>query len=162
MDKIKIAKEEIELPLRRICASEIEKAKKLIEGKEVKKISMVDGLSDEVYAEQILTLSKIQEKSVLSEIQAISLGNIALASIPGELFVEYGLEIKKKSPFPHTFIIGYANDYVGYIPTSKAFEEGGYEVRTGIASKLDPGVGEFITKKALEILNKLKESSNES
>jgi len=79
-------------------------------GKEVKKISMVDGLSDEVYAEQILTLSKIQEKSVLSEIQAISLGNIALASIPGELFVEYGLEIKKKSPFPHTFIIGYAND----------------------------------------------------
>lgn len=162
IEKLKMIREEIELPLRKIPISEIEKAKKLIEGKEVKKISMVDGLSDEVYAEQILTLSKIQEKSVLSEIQAISLGNIALASIPGELFVEYGLEIKKKSPFPHTFIIGYANDYVGYIPTSKAFEEGGYEVRTGIASKLDPGVGEFITKKALEILNKLKESSNES
>ena len=77
--------------------------------------------------------------------------------IPGELFVEYGLEIKEKSPFAHTLIIGYANDYVGYIPTLEAFQEGGYEVRTGLASKLDPKTGEIITGKALEILNKFKE-----
>ena len=155
VERLKMIREEIELPLRKISASEIEKAKKLIEGKKVKKISMIDGLSDEVYAEQILTLSKINEKSLTSEIQAISLGDIALVSIPGELFVEYGLEIKKKSPFPHTFIVGYANDYVGYIPTLKAFGEGGYEVRTGIASKLDPGVGEAIIKKALTLLEKI-------
>ena len=157
VEELKIVREEIKLPLRKIPRFEIEKARKLVEGKKIKKISLVDGLSEEVYAEQILALSKTSKKSLSSEIQAISLGDIALVSIPGELFVEYGLEIKRKSPFPHTFIIGYANDYVGYIPTLKAFQEGGYEVRTGAASKLDPGAGEMINGKTLEILNKLKE-----
>lgn len=157
VEELKIVREEVELPLRKISRSEIEKARKLVQGREIEKISLIDGLSEEVYAEQILILSKISEKNLSSEIQVVSLGDIALVSIPGELFVEYGLEIKKKSPFPHTFIIGYANDYVGYIPTSKAFKEGGYEVRTGAASKLDPKTGDMITGKALEILHKLKE-----
>jgi len=157
VEELRIVREEIELPLRKITDSEIEKARKLAQGRKIKKISLVDGLSEEVYAEQILALSKTSKKSLSSEIQAISLGDIALVSIPGELFVEYGLEIKRKSPFLHTFIIGYANDYVGYIPTLKAFQEGGYEVRTGAASKLDPGAGEMINGKTLEILNKLKE-----
>lgn len=159
VEELKIIREEIKLPLRKIPRFEIEKARKLVQGKErkTKKISLIDGLSEEVYAEQILALNKIGGKSLSSEIQVVSLGDIALVSIPGELFVEYGLEIKKKSPSPHTFIIGYANDYVGYIPTLEAFQEGGYEVRTGAASKLDPKAGEIITEKVLKILNKLKE-----
>ena len=157
VEELKIIREEIELPLRRIPDSEIEKARKLVQGRKIEKISLIDGLSEEVYAEQILTLGKISEKNLSSEIQVVSLGDIGLVSIPGELFVEYGLEIKKKSPFSHTFIIGYANDYVGYIPTSKAFKEGGYEVRTGAASKLDPKTGGIISKRVLEMLDKLKE-----
>ena len=39
----------------------------------------------------------------------------------------------------------------------KAFKEGGYEVRTGAASKLDSKTGDMITGKALEILHKLRE-----
>lgn len=156
VEELKIIREKVELPSRKIPHSEIEKARKLVEEKEMKKISLIDGLSEKVYAEQILSLSKISEKNLSSEIQAISLRDIALVSIPGELFVEYGLEIKKKSPFPHTFIIGYANDYVGYIPTLEAFQEGGYEVRTGSASKLDSKAGEIITKRVLEMLDKLQ------
>ena len=157
--ELRIIREEIKLSLRKIPRSEVEKARRLVEERKIKKISLIDGLSEEVYAEQILALGKISEKSLSSEIQVISLGDIALVSIPGELFVEYGLEIKKKSPFVHTFIIGYANDYVGYIPTLKAFQEGGYEVRTGSASKLDPKTGEMITERVLQMLDRLQKGS---
>jgi len=157
--ELRIIREEIKLSLRKIPRSEVEKARRLVEERKIKKISLIDGLSEEVYAEQILALGKISEKSLSSEIQVISLGDIALVSIPGELFVEYGLEIKKKSPFAHAFIIGYANDYVGYIPTLKAFQEGGYEVRTGSASKLDPKAGEMITERVLQMLDRLQKGS---
>jgi hypothetical protein len=183
VEELKIEREEIKLPLRKIPRSEVEKARKLVQERKTKKISLIDGLSEEVYAEQILSLSKIGRESLSSEIdglseevyaeqilslskigreslsseiQVVSLGDVAFVGIPGELFVEYGLEIKKKSPFLHAFIIGYANDYVGYIPTLEAFQEGGYEVKLGLASKLDPKAGEIITGKVLKILNKLK------
>ncbi|MBA7712169.1 hypothetical protein ES703_121139 [subsurface metagenome] len=155
-DKINLHQKRIELPLRFISPQEVKWAKSLVAGKPIVKISLVDGISDQIYAKQILTLSKIKEKILTTEVDVLSLGDkLALVSIPGELFVEFGLKIKKQSPFPYTYIIGYANDYVGYIPTKKAFEEGGYEVRTGAASKLAPEAGEIILK---EILSLLKEA----
>jgi hypothetical protein len=51
----------------------------------------------------------------------------AFLVLPGEVLVDIGINIKKMSPYPYTFIVGYGNGNVGYIPTKKAFEEGGYE-----------------------------------
>ncbi|MBM4036077.1 MAG: hypothetical protein FJ291_30455 [Planctomycetes bacterium] len=62
------------------------------------------------------------------EIQALRLGDALLIGTPGETFVEIGLAIKAASPMPKTFPVAYANGNVGYIPTAKAFDEGGYEV----------------------------------
>ena len=50
---------------------------------------------------------------------------ICTGKVTGELFVEFGLQIKKQSPFPYSYIVGYANDYMGYIATEEAFGEGG-------------------------------------
>ena len=65
---------------------------------------------------------------VIAEIQAIAIDDIALVGLPGEVFVEIGMNIRAASPFRDTFIIGYANRSVGYLPTRAAFDEGGYEV----------------------------------
>ncbi len=72
------------------------------------------------------------EKSYLkSEIYVVNIVGLNLVTIPGEVFCEIGLKIK--SLFTgDTFIIGYANDYVSYIPTESAFKEGGYEVETSV------------------------------
>ena len=64
------------------------------------------------------------------ELQAIRIGDALAIGTPGETFVEIGLAIKAASPMPRTFVVGYANGNVGYIPTAKAFEEGGYEVES--------------------------------
>jgi len=65
---------------------------------------------------------------LLTDVQALRINDSVLVSMPGEVFVEAQLAIKEKSPFPHTIVVGLANDYVGYVPTRAAFGEGGYEV----------------------------------
>jgi neutral ceramidase len=81
------------------------------------------------WAEETLDILKHKKKpdSVPLEIQVIKLGELNIAAIGGEVFCEIGLNIKQQTNAP-TFIIGYANHDIGYIPTRKAFEEGGYEV----------------------------------
>jgi hypothetical protein len=64
------------------------------------------------------------------EIHAVRIGDVAILGIPGELFVEIGLAIKAATPFPLTLVSGYTNGIFFYIPTAKAFEQGGYEVES--------------------------------
>ena len=61
------------------------------------------------------------------EIQVVRMNDAVLIAMPGEIFVDIGLNIKKASPYPHTFLIEMANGAIGYLPTRKAFEIGGYE-----------------------------------
>jgi hypothetical protein len=56
--------------------------------------------------------------------------NVALWSAPVELFCEISLDVRKRSSFRNTFYFGYANGWLGYLPTRRAFSEGGYEIRT--------------------------------
>jgi hypothetical protein len=86
------------------------------------------------------------------ELQAIRIGNCALITFPGELLVEIGLKIKEQSPFQYTYVIGYANGYVGYLPTKQAFEEGGYEA---VASHFAPESEEIVIEESLELLRSL-------
>lgn len=48
---------------------------------------------------------------------------------PLELFSEIALNVRKASPFAHTFYFGLTNGSLLYMPTAKAFSEGGYEPR---------------------------------
>lgn len=56
--------------------------------------------------------------------------DIALWSAPVELFCEISMGVRDRSPFPHTFYFGYANGWLGYLPTRQAYHEGGYEIHT--------------------------------
>jgi len=89
-------------------------------------------------------------KDIVTEIQVIRIGEAAFVAIPGELFAELGLAIKKGGKY--VFVVGYANDYQGYIPTREAYAEGGYEVIPWPLSKLRPGTGEEIRDIALRLI----------
>ncbi len=64
-------------------------------------------------------------------VNAARIGPLGIASNPGELFVEWGLEIKRRSPFPHTIVTELTNDAIGYLPDRKAFSGEGYETLVG-------------------------------
>jgi hypothetical protein len=88
------------------------------------------------------------------EVQVIALGNdIAFVSLPGEIFVELGLEIKKRSPFAHTHLIELANGAIGYIPNRSAYPEGAYEV---LNARCAAGSGEQLAETAVKLLRELK------
>jgi hypothetical protein len=77
----------------------------------------------------------------------------AIVALPGEIFVEFGLDIKKRSPFKNTIVIEISNDRPCYVPTLKAFKEGSYEVTN---SRLKAGSGEQMVEAAVEMLKELK------
>lgn len=51
----------------------------------------------------------------------------ALWAAPLELFCEIAMDVRAQSKVKNTFYIGYANGWLGSLPTKKAFPEGGYE-----------------------------------
>ncbi len=90
------------------------------------------------------------------ELQALRLGPALLLGVPGELFVECGLEIKKRSPFADTWVVGPCNGYVGYIPTRESFAQGGYEVNPALTSRVAPESGELVVEALVALADKMK------
>jgi len=86
-----------------------------------------------------------------SWLQAILIGDVAFVGIPGELFAELGMEIKRRSPFRYTYIVGIANDYIGYLPEKEAYKFGGYQTWAG-PNFSQPGTGEALVDEAIKIL----------
>ena len=79
----------------------------------------------------------------------------AIVTLPGEIFVELGLAIKRRSPFPNTFVVELANDNCAYVPTREAFAQGAYEVEN---SRIAPGGGEALVEEAVKLLQALADA----
>jgi hypothetical protein len=88
------------------------------------------------------------------EVNALRIGDLGIVTLPGEIFCEFGLQIKKQSPAKHTLVVELTNDAIGYLPTREAFEQGGYEPTTG-STYYEEGAGDELTASALRQLNGL-------
>lgn len=68
------------------------------------------------------------ERYTPAEVQVLRIGQAFVAGWPGELFVEYGLDLKRRVSGGRIFVITMANgDLQGYIPTPQAVRDGCYE-----------------------------------
>ncbi len=86
-------------------------------------------------------------------IQALRIGDLGLAALHSEVFVEIGLDIKRRSPFARTLVGELANaDTNGYVPTDRAYDEGSYEVWSTPAQR---GTGEQMADVAVELLEQI-------
>ncbi len=88
-------------------------------------------------------------------VQAMRLGPIGLAAIPGEIFVHWGLTIKKWSPAPYTMVVELANDTFGYIPTIEQAQRGGYGAMPVLSRQLESSAGRIVSDELLRMLNEL-------
>jgi hypothetical protein len=108
---------------------------------------------DLVKAGRILELNARHGKPLDAEVQVFTLGNkVAIVGFPGEMFAEFGLQLKEDSPFPITIVAELADGALVYIPNRIAYEEGNYEPT---AARLPVGAGEKLVNSALDQLLKL-------
>lgn len=112
---------------------------------------------DWVYAVATLDLEDTQAKNPRCdyEIQGFRIGDLAVATLMGEPFVEGQLRIKLASPAPQTMVAHFCNGFAGYVPTREALERGGYETRTANWSKFQPDALEQIITAASGLIGGL-------
>ena len=140
----------LELALPRVTDEDVAKARKVATtfGKNT------PPFLERVNAFKVLDVAARQGKPLEAEVQVIALGDdLAWVALPGEIFVELGLEIKKQSPFKNTILVELADGSVGYVPTERAYKEGNYEPTS---ARCAAGSGEQIEQAAIELLKELK------
>ena len=100
--------------------------------------------------------SKLAEKQKLT-MTALRIGDLSMVVAPYELFSTSSMEIKARTPFEMTFVLGYTNSIAGYIPTVE-----GYEYNDGVgcyeaySSSWPKGAAEELTEGYLDLLAQLK------
>ena len=145
-----VRRTEVEVPLQRYSKAEIEKARQDMELLGTNKLPFLR----QVKAYKIMALQLRKAATIALEVQAFRLSpELAIVTLPGEVFVELGLAIKNGSPFRNTLVIELVNDAPGYIPTRKAFIEGSYET---VNSRVQSGGGEAMVEAAIGLLKDLK------
>jgi len=93
-----------------------------------------------------------QKGTVKLEIQAISVGDVVLLSIPNEVNVSIGLELKGKAQTDKLVLLTLANGCYMYLLKEEEYEEGGYEEA---ACRLAPGSGEKVMDAALKLVERI-------
>ena len=110
---------------------------------------------EDTYAERVQSLIDGPDEYVVP-LQAIRVGELAIAAIPFEVFTEIGLELKTLAPFEDAFTIELANDSRGYLPTPGQHKLGGYETWMG-TNRVQKDASELIVAKVPSLMEKLRE-----
>ncbi len=92
----------------------------------------------------------VPRKSVLGLLQ---INGVRMFCFPGEPCVELGLELKKR--FPGSWILGLANDHLGYFLTEEEYGKGGYERNV---SFYGPKMGPWLVEQMSELAKPAKGS----
>lgn len=91
-------------------------------------------------------------------LSAVQLGPIGLVFHPAELYTYYGLALRRDSPLPNTLVVGYTDDFIGYLPDLTAYQKNEYAALT-VPKIVDyppftPTAAAEMTAAALELLKR--------
>ena len=94
---------------------------------------------------------------IRAETPIVLLGEkIAWVGFPGEFFDDFQISLRRRSPIPNTFFLGYCNDVFSYFPTIQAAAEGGYGA--GYSTYVEVGAGERLVDNAIIRLHTIVEN----
>jgi len=109
------------------------------------------------YAGRVQILAQARQPAKIP-VQVLRIGDICIGSSPCETFAETGLEFKKRSPFPRSFMVELSHAYLGYLPTPRHFELGGYETWPG-TNYLEPQASVKMMDSLLAMAGELKQAA---
>lgn len=148
----------IPLPVRKVTLPEYETAKKASEELEAKGLDALDGANYiwwRIHKNIVARYEMQNQQSVCeTEVHTLRLGNIALATNPFELYVDYGLRMKARSPAEQTFVVQLACDSLGYLPTERGVSGGHYSAEI-MSNIIGPEGGRMLVNRTVESLQSL-------
>ena len=164
-DKIAVSKEMVPLSRIDITDQQLDWAKAVM--KKVEKEGMppiqADGIPDAQYAKDWIEMRKNQNIVDSIEVMVVRIGDVVFVGLPGEIFNEFGIDIKAKSPCKNTIVTSLTNDERAYFPTAVSFTQGpkgfipyitGYETTPG-STLYEIGSGEKLTESAISQLKRI-------
>jgi len=93
-----------------------------------------------------------------SSTNAVRIGDLVIAGVPGEMASELGLQIKDalhKAGIPHPTIGGLANEWISYILPANEYRKGGYEASVSFyGPQLGETIRSAVTKNALALIKR--------
>jgi hypothetical protein len=137
----------LELGVRKPTADEVKQAQAILERAPQGPLRALP----EIYARETVQLADWPER-YKTPVQVLRVGDLAVCALPGEPFCQTGLDIKAKSPFKPTMMVGMANDYAGYLPTEEQHALSGYETWRAKSSFLEIPAATRLQQAALGLL----------
>jgi hypothetical protein len=125
---------------------------KLYNARDLKVKIADDGLKDaeRLRAARNYVWARRCEMGETIDMQCLQIGSAYVLHMPGELFIEYQLAAQKMRPNASVMMAAYGDYGAGYIGTSIAYTQGGYE--TGPVSRVAPAVEDVLMKAMRELL----------
>jgi hypothetical protein len=114
----------------------------------------------EVYAREQQFLHDAQATEVV--VQALRIGDIAIATTPNETYAVTGLKIKAVSPLRNTMVIELANGGDGYIPPPEQHAFGGYNTWEARSAGLEVFAEPKIAQAGIRLLERVTGQSRRS
>jgi hypothetical protein len=144
---------ELTFRYRRPTEDQIKEARRILLVSVPEEVAKLPRLAPD-YARRTLAASERKEESLTTVVQALRIGDHAICGIPFETLVEIGLDLKARSPFSSTMVIGLANARHGYLPSPAQHRLGGYETWLG-TNYVEEDASVMITDALLEMLGEL-------
>jgi len=107
----------------------------------------------EIYALEQIMLHEAGGTEVV--VQAVRIGDIAIATTPNETYALTGLKLKRLSPAAHTMVVELANGGDGYIPPPEQHALGGYNTWAARTAGLEVQAEPKIVEACLQLLEEV-------
>lgn len=145
--------EQLKLPRREVTDQEWRLAKAKVE-----EYSKQNGKQTLVYwHQQVVKRFERQRAGTVEpfpmELHVLRLGDVAIATNAFELFTDYGIQIKARSPALQTFVIQLAGPG-SYLPSKRAVQGGGYSA-IAESNEVGPAAGQILVDRTIERMNSL-------
>lgn len=151
--KLGAAAETVTLKRRRPTSEQVEAARHLLETSGPEAMKDRDFSRRAIFARRAIEASEWPDTAD-AFVQALRIGELGIGALPYEVFVEIGFEIQERSPFEDTFFIGLANGGLGYLPSPRQHELGGYETWLTVAHT-EVGASPKLVDKMMELFESL-------
>lgn len=154
---------DMELPLRKVSRQDYQEAKKIIEDK-CKNFSAENRMTSSDQLEMFEPVGVVKRWKRQNEsdkfgfhVSIMRIGEIAIATNPFELFVEYGQRIRARCKAEQAFIFQLSNGSGIYLPTNAALEGGSYSSKPA-STLVGPEGGDELTERFIKEIDMLFEA----